>query len=151
MNSKEEKRMKSHICIASKITANGRFNLLMKMLCAATVTLAVLALVVLSPHNAAAQSANRRFTVVNNSHYTIDHIYVSPTDRIVWGRDRLGANYLLPGYRFDLWVVPDVYDILLIDHGNDSCVVSNVDLRHGDRWELTDEVLLACELVSPIQ
>jgi hypothetical protein len=100
------------------------------------------------PSIANAQSATRTFTVYNNSNYTIDQVYVSPTDDGNWGQDRLGSNYFPPTYRFDLKVQPGWYDVKLVDEDGDSCVVPNVDFRSRTTWTIDNTVLLACELIT---
>jgi len=97
---------------------------------------------------APAAAQTRTFQVVNESHYSIDRIYVSPASYSRWGFDRLGNNVLRPGYEFTLSVFPGYYDVKLIDEDNDTCIVHNVDFSSGDRWTLTDGILLACEVVT---
>ena len=100
----------------------------------------------LLPMSAAAQA--RTFTVFNQSHYRINHLYVSPSSYSYWGNDRLGSDVFPPNYRFDLAVVPGWYDVKLVDQDGDTCVVNNVDFRDGESWTITDGVLVACELFS---
>jgi hypothetical protein len=97
-----------------------------------------------------ATAQTRTFKVVNESHYTIERIYVSPATYTRWGFDRLGDNALLPGYEFTLSIIPGYYDVKLVDEDGDSCVVKGLDFRSGDRWTLNDGVLLACELVTSL-
>jgi len=97
---------------------------------------------------APAAAQTRTFQVVNESHYSIQRIYVSPASYSRWGFDRLGDDVLRPGYEFTLSVLPGYYDVKLIDEDNDACVVHNLDFRYGDRWTLTDGILLACEVVT---
>lgn len=94
---------------------------------------------------AAAQGWTRTFTVINESHYRIDHLYVSPNTYANWGYDRLGQYVLQPGYRYDVSVFPGWYDVKLVDVNGDQCVVNSVDFRYGDAWTITDSVLLYCE------
>ena len=84
----------------------------------------------------------------NYSHYRIDHMYVSPSGYRNWGSDRLGRDYLYPNQRADLTVARIQYDVMLVDQGGGSCIVPNVDLRYGESWTITDDVLALCELVS---
>jgi hypothetical protein len=98
------------------------------------------------PASAAAQTAT--FTVFNQSHYQINHLYVSPTNYNSWGSDTLGYRVFPPNYRYDLAVTPGYYDVRLVDQDGDSCVVPSVDFRNGDSWTITDGTLLTCELIS---
>ncbi len=111
------------------------------------VTGAVTLAAVLAPANIAAQST-RNFRIINESHYQINHLYVSPASNSTWGADRLGSGVLPSNYRSDLAVSPGWYDVKLVDEDGDSCVVSNVDFRYGDSWTITDGVLVTCELLS---
>lgn len=95
---------------------------------------------------AAAQTWMRTFTVVNGSHYRIDHLYVSPNTDPNWGPDRLGQYVLLPGYQYQLTIVRGWYDVELVDRNGYKCVVRSVDFLNGDTWTITDEALLYCEL-----
>jgi hypothetical protein len=115
-----------------------------KVLAAGVVVLAA----ALIPMTAAAQNRTRTFTVVNYSHYRINHMYVSPSSYQNWGSDRLGSYVLLPNYRFDLSVVAGWYDVWLLDQDGDSCVVGNVDFRYAQSWTITDDVVVACELFT---
>ena len=109
---------------------------------------ALLLVTALIPTTAAAQYGRRTFTVFNDSHYRIDHVYVSPNNNRYWGSDQLGRDVFLPGYRFDMALVPGWYDVKLVDQSGYTCVVRDVDFRGGDRWVITDDVLLACEILS---
>ena len=100
------------------------------------------------PATAAAQNGARTFTVFNESSYWINNAYVSLSSDTSWHGDRLGHYVVPPSYHFSLTVVPGWYDVKLIDEDGDKCVVHNVDLRHGDSWTITDDVLLACESFS---
>jgi hypothetical protein len=98
------------------------------------------------PRLAAAQE--RTFTVYNNSSYTIDNLYVSPTGDRNWENDRLGNRYFPPTYRFDLPLDPGYYDVKLVDQDGDTCVVNHVNFLDGGTWTITNAVLLACEVIS---
>jgi hypothetical protein len=100
---------------------------------------------------APAAAQTRSFQVVNQTRYRIDHIYVSPTDYSRWGYDRLGDDVLRPGYQLTISLIPDFYDVKLVDQDGDSCVVKNVDFRDGDRWTLTDGLLVVCELATALR
>jgi len=102
----------------------------------------------LIPTTAAAQYGTRTFTVVNYSHYRINHMYFTPTGYAMWGGDRLGRDVLPPNYEVSFSVVRGWYDVMLVDQGGGSCVVPNVDFRNGETWTITDDVLLVCEVFS---
>ena len=97
---------------------------------------------------AAAQSWTTTFTVVNDSNYRIDHIYVSPVNYQIWGYDRLGNYVLRPGYRYEMSIVRGWYDVKLVDKDGDQCVLRNINFANGDTWMITDNILLVCEYFS---
>jgi hypothetical protein len=100
------------------------------------------------PTTAAAQNGIRTFTVSNESSYQINHLYVSLSSYGVWGPDRLGDYVLSPNYHENVAIVPGWYDVMLVDEDGDRCVVPDVDLRAGERWTITNNVLLTCEWLS---
>jgi hypothetical protein len=102
----------------------------------------------LMPTAAVAQNYEQTFTVINDSHYRINHVYVSPVYKGVWGNDKLGSRYLFPNYRFDLAVSPGWYDVKLIDQYGNACQINAVDFRDGNTWTITDALLLTCEALS---
>jgi hypothetical protein len=97
---------------------------------------------------ASAQDANRTFTVYNESHYRIDHLYVSPSSSSRWGYDQLGEYDLPTDYHVNVPVDPGWYDVKVVDQDGDSCVIKDVDFRNGDSWTITNGILLACELFT---
>ena len=103
----------------------------------------------LLPRLATAQSSETTFTVFNNSSYTINNLYVSPSGDSNWENDRLGNRYFQPNYRFDLSIDPGYYDVKMVDEDGDTCVVNHVNFTDGGTWTITNGVLLACEIVSP--
>ena len=119
-------------------------NTMKKMMLTGVLVLAAASI----PSVAVAQSGRQTFRVDNQTSYTIEHVYVSPTNYTYWGYDQLGSKVLPPDYYFQVSVVPGWYDVKLVDQDGDSCVVPNVDFRGSDTWTLTDRVLVACELFS---
>lgn len=111
-------------------------------------TLGALTLALAAFTVAPAPAQTRTFQITNESHFSIERIYVSPASYDRWGVDRLGDNVLRPGYEFTLSVIPGHYDVKLVDEDGDTCVVNGVDFRSGDSWRLTDGILLACEVVT---
>ena len=106
----------------------------------------VLAASLSSPGSVAAQIST--FTVSNESSYQITHLYVSPSVERRWGLDKLGSYVLFPNYYVNMTLAPGRYDVMLVDQDRDSCILTHVDLRNGERWTITDDVLLACEWLS---
>ena len=78
-------------------------------------------------------AAQNRFNLVNNTGFTIEQVYVSPSRVNNWGRDILGANVLPPGQA--VWVVPQLSDCVL-----DIRVVFSGG-REETRWQVN-----ACQL-----
>ena len=108
----------------------------------------VLAAAASVPAAAVAQGGTRTFRIVNETRYTIQNIYVSPTDDSYWGDDLLGNQVLRTDYRFDISVVPGWYDVKIVDEDGDACTLKNIDFRYGDTWKMTDGLLVACELFT---
>ena len=44
-----------------------------------------------------AMAADADFTLVNRTGYALNEVYISPTQKDNWGKDRLGSNQLLNG------------------------------------------------------
>jgi hypothetical protein len=97
---------------------------------------------------ASAQNGVETFRVINRSSYQIDHIYVSPTSNTYWGADQLGRGVLPSDYRETISIYPGWYDVKLVDHDGDSCIIGNQDFRESEDWTFTDATLLACEFLS---
>jgi hypothetical protein len=89
-------------------------------------------------------------TIVNKSLWDIHHLYLSSTADTEWGPDQLGDEVIGSGERFKLHGVPcDDYDVRIVDEDGDSCVVGGVTLcADDDAWVITDEDLLACQIVT---
>jgi len=45
----------------------------------------------------ASYAADADFTLVNRTGYALNEVYISPTHKDHWGKDRLGSNQLLNG------------------------------------------------------
>ena len=75
-------------------------------------TLAILtAFVSCVPYPATAQGSRYSLTVRNTSGYTIERLYMSPSDTNQWGPDQLGRHVIQSGGRFTLTDIrPGVYD-----------------------------------------
>jgi len=54
-------------------------------------------LVVALALSGAAMAADADFTLVNRTGYALDEVYISPTQKDHWGKDRLGRDQLLNG------------------------------------------------------
>lgn len=89
-------------------------------------------------------------TLVNESAWDIHHLYLSSTSDEEWGPDQLGDHVIGSGENFELHGVPcDDYDVKIVDEDGDSCVVGGVTLcADDDAWVITDEDLLACQIVT---
>jgi hypothetical protein len=88
--------------------------------------------------------------VLNNSMWNIHEMYLSSVDTEEWGPDQLGEDVIESGGSFQLNGVPcDSYDVRLVDEDGDVCVIGGVDLCASQHeWEITDEDLLACQVVT---
>ena len=105
---------------------------------------------VLGPVAVRAGAYDSVVTIVNNSLWDIHHLYLSSTSDSEWGPDQLGDEVIGSGERFKLRGVPcDDYDVRIVDEDGDSCVVGGVTLcADDDAWVITDEDLLACQIVT---
>lgn len=88
--------------------------------------------------------------IVNESLWDIHHLYLSSVEDEEWGPDQLGDAVIESGDSFQLHGIPcDDYDVKIVDEDGDSCVVGGVTLcGDDDAWVITDEDLLACQVVT---
>lgn len=89
-------------------------------------------------------------TVVNKSDWQIDHFFLSSSEEEEWGDDQLGDQVIGTDESFKLTSIPcDTYDVKLIDEAGDECIVSEVDIcGGGEKWVITNKILLACQEAS---
>ncbi len=83
------------------------------------------------------------FTLVNKTGYTLREIYISPTHKEAWGRDRLGNDYLGNGrsrlFKFtdksacmqDLKVVFDDDESEVMWEEFDLCALNKITLKYN--------------------
>jgi hypothetical protein len=86
-------------------------------------------------------------TIVNQSEWRIDQLFLSATDSDDWGPDQLGATVIGKNESFKITDIPcDAYDVKLVDEDGDECVVESVDLcGTKETWTITSKDLLACQ------
>ncbi len=87
-------------------------------------------------------------SLTNHSAYDINSIQLSPFDHTEWGPNLLAANDpLMHGDSAKLAVFEcKKYDLRLIDHEGDECVIQDIDLCFEDKeWTLNDTVLAVCQ------
>lgn len=88
------------------------------------------------------------FMIVNKTEWTFTHLFVSPSNARKWGPDQLGSRRVIaPGGSFTINNIPcGLYDVKVIDEDGDECVVEEVAMcRTHTHWEVTNELLAACE------
>lgn len=88
--------------------------------------------------------------VINDSSFAIFQLFISPSDRFLWGEDRLGWDILESGGRVRIRDIPcGKYDVRLVDEDGDACVVYGVGIC-GKRteWVIRDADLLACQWLT---
>lgn len=85
-----------------------------------------------------------KFTVYNDSEYSIYYLYLSNSNSDQWGEDRLGDEVLSPGESFSTLVYPSAYDIKMIDEDDDVCIMYNVNVREDIDWRFGTSELLDC-------
>lgn len=114
------------------------------------VVISLLALSALTGDALAGRKSDARVYIVNHSSYAIHQLFLSATSDTEWGPDQLKDATIESGESFTLRRIPcDRYDIRLIDEDQDPCVIRNVPLcADADRWEITDQDLLACQAAS---
>ena len=97
--------------------------------------------------SARAGSKSAAVKIENRSDWTIEEIYLSPTDEQEWGPDQLGDEVIKPGGTFTLSKIPcDTWDVKLVDEDRDECIVTDVDLcGANDKWVITSKDLLKCQ------
>lgn len=91
-----------------------------------------------------------KVTILNNSSWDIHELYLSSTGDDEWGPDQLGSDVIGNDVSYELHSIPcDDYDVRLVDEDGDECVVEDVSLcADSDTWEITDEDLLACQVLT---
>lgn len=91
----------------------------------------------------------RTLELVNESSVTIEHLFVSQADEKNWGSDQLGSNrddVVAPGASFKLnGLDKDTFDLKIVTHTGQECVVEGVHFRTNMRWTVTDKVLRECK------
>jgi hypothetical protein len=85
-------------------------------------------------------------TIDNDSTFTFIEINLSPTDRVSWGPDLLGAEVLTPGETFlATGIACDTYDIRVVDEDNDECILDTVNLCLDNAvWQIDNAELASC-------
>jgi hypothetical protein len=101
------------------------------------VTAALLAAGLALGLSAAAQAADVKFDLVNNSARAITNFYTSPTDTTNWEEDVLGEDTIAPG----------ATDTITISTDGDQC---SYDMRFimEDKAELIEKAVNICQLSS---
>ncbi|MBA3455038.1 MAG: hypothetical protein H0T42_18255 [Deltaproteobacteria bacterium] len=72
------------------------------------------------------------FTIVNESSYVIEEIYLTDVGDPTWGSNQLRGDVLFPNETFTFGVNCDYYDALIIDEDGVRCEVFNLDLCLND-------------------
>lgn len=85
-------------------------------------------------------------SLTNSSSYAVHHLYLTPAHETAWGPDQLGNDVLETHENITLAGLDcSDYDLKLVDHEGDTCVVEDIDLCLQDaHWEVTDGQLAAC-------
>lgn len=106
---------------------------------------------VIEPAVAKGKKTGATITIVNESSWDIHELYLSAVDKWLWGPDQLGPfDIIESGGRYKLRGVPcDLYDVKIVDEDQDECIVGGVAICGvNDTWVITDEDLLACQLLT---
>lgn len=85
-------------------------------------------------------------TIINDSDYVIEFVYVSPSDSRDWGPDLLGGDVLYPGESITIDGLDcDWYDVKVVDEYHVECVLEDEYLCFGnDNWWITNYDLDSC-------
>jgi hypothetical protein len=85
----------------------------------------------------------------NNSSWDIYELYFSEADEAEWGPDQLDDDVVESGDSFTLTdIAKGMYDVKIVDEDGDSCEVSDVDFESSESFELTDELLIGCQIAT---
>ncbi|MBL8675347.1 MAG: hypothetical protein IPK81_11510 [Rhodospirillales bacterium] len=90
----------------------------------------------------------RTLELVNESSVTIEHLFVAWAGDKGWGPDQLGSSrddIVAPGASFRLnGLEKDTFDLKIVTHTGQECVIEGVHFRTNMRWTVTDKVLREC-------
>jgi hypothetical protein len=90
--------------------------------------------------------ADASLTVINNSDFVIEEIYLTDVDARGWGANLLGGDVLFPGEDLILDVDCGFYDALLIDEDGVECELESIDLCLNDAtWNIYNNTCVAFE------
>lgn len=88
-------------------------------------------------------------TVVNESDYAIERIYLTSVGSRSWGANLLSGDVLLPGEELVLGVDCGYYDARLIDEDDVECIVQDLNLCLNDAtWFIYNDTCEAFELAA---
>jgi hypothetical protein len=85
-------------------------------------------------------------TVVNESDFVIEELYLTDVGSAVWGRNLLEADPLFPDEELTLGVDCGFYDALLVDEDGVDCELESIDLCLNDAtWFIRNNTCIAFE------
>jgi hypothetical protein len=83
--------------------------------------------------------ADATLTVINDSDFVIEELFVTDVDASGWGPNLLAGDILLPGEEALLFDIPcGLYDALLVDEFGDQCELLSVELCFNDATWVID-------------
>jgi hypothetical protein len=111
-----------------------------------TVAVVLLAAACATTHAATHEWWQGSITVQNDSNYAVHHLYLTPAHETHWGPDQLGHDVLESNETVMLAGLEcEDYDLKLVDHEGDECVVEDINLCLQDaHWQITDHELANC-------
>ena len=87
--------------------------------------------------------------ILNQSHTSIHHLYVSDASSRKWGPDQLGTrrgDTVEPGEKFTLTNLESGrYDLKLIAADGTECVIANQRIGQDKVWTITEAMLDGCD------
>ena len=90
--------------------------------------------------------ADASLTVVNDSDFVIEEIYLTDVDSSSWGANLLSNDDLFPDERLVLDVDCGLYDALLVDETGIECKLESIDLCLNDAtWYISNNTCDAFE------
>jgi hypothetical protein len=93
-----------------------------------------------------AQPQTATITVVNNSGWTIQHIYLSPPNQDNWGPDQLNNTTLGPGASVTINSSCSGSSIKVITEDQDGCFLSNIVSCSGNAtWTIAGNSTRDCD------
>ena len=85
----------------------------------------------------------------NNSDWTIEELYLSPTAENHWGPDQLGEDVIAKGDSLTLsGITSRKYDLRIVDEDGDECIVKGVSIKESESVAIGNADLVGCQAAT---